>query len=67
VLDKSVSLGNNGALFTEIRDALYSAKKHPKVAGFIAGLGGKDITTKDINEMIDRAKKMKDGDVEWVE
>ncbi len=67
VLDKNISLGNSGALFTEVRDALYSAKKSPKVVGFIAGLGGKDITTKDINRMIDGAKKMKDGDVEWVE
>ncbi len=67
VLDKAVSLGNAGALFTEVRDALYSAKKKPKVVGFIAGLGGKDITTKDINRIIDSAKKMKDGEVEWVE
>lgn len=67
VLDKAVSLGNAGALFTEVRDALYSAKKKPKVVGFVAGLGGKDITTKDINGMIERAKKMNDGDTEWVE
>lgn len=67
VLDKAVSLGNSGALFTEVRDALYSAKKRPKVVGFIAGLGGKDIRTKDINRIIDSAKKMKDGEVEWVE
>lgn len=84
VLDKAVSLGNAGALFTEVRDALYSAKKSsrsasrnsklsepcsekPKVVGFIAGLGGKDIRTKDINRIIDSAKKMKDGEVEWVE
>ncbi|MBU4246343.1 MAG: pyruvate ferredoxin oxidoreductase [Nanoarchaeota archaeon] len=67
VLDKAVSLGNAGALFTEVRDALYSAKKRPKVVGFIAGLGGKDIRVNDINSMIDRAKKMNDGDIEWVE
>ena len=67
VLDKAVSLGNAGALFTEVRDALYSAAKKPKIVGFIAGLGGKDIRTNDINGMIDRAKKMNDGDVEWVE
>lgn len=67
VLDKDISLGNSGALFTEVRDALYSAKKKPKVVGFVAGLGGKDITAKDINRMIDGAKKMKDGDVEWWE
>jgi len=67
VVDKAVSLGNAGALFTEVRDAIYSAKKRPKVVGFIAGLGGKDIRTNDINGMIDRAKKMNDGDVEWVE
>ncbi len=67
VLDKAISLGNSGALFSEVRDALYSAKKKPKVVGFVAGLGGKDITTKDINRMIDSAKKMKDGDVEWWE
>lgn len=65
VIDRDISLGNSGALFSEVRDALYSVGK-PTVVNFIAGLGGVDITTKNIDEMIEEAKKMKDGEVKWL-
>jgi pyruvate ferredoxin oxidoreductase alpha subunit len=42
VIDKNISLGYEGALFTDIRSALYGSKTI--VNGFVAGLGGRDIT-----------------------
>ncbi len=67
ILEKDISLGlGSGSVFSEVRDALYSLKKKPKVVGFIAGLGGVDITIKLINRAIEHSKKMKDGEVEWL-
>ena len=58
VLEKDISLGAKGALHDEVRSALYSSESRPKVSGFIAGLGGKDIRIKDL-ELV--AKKIKEG------
>ena len=43
--------GNGGALFTDIK-----AKIHKDAYGFIVGLGGKDITPKEINEIYEKTK-----------
>lgn len=65
VLEKDVSLGTNGALYDEVRSALYELMKKPKVSNFIAGLGGRDITEKDLENMIKKIKAGKEG-VEWL-
>ena len=44
VLDRSFTFGNAGAAFTEIAGALYSLPERPVLRGFVAGLGGRDIT-----------------------
>ncbi len=65
VLEKDISLGANGALYDEIRAALYSLEKRPKVSGFIAGLGGKDISAKDMEKLMQKIKEGKEG-TEWL-
>ncbi|MEI8350531.1 MAG: pyruvate ferredoxin oxidoreductase [Candidatus Omnitrophota bacterium] len=55
VLDKSISLGSEGPLYTEVKSLF--ANKKPKVSGFVAGLGGRDITLQTIKEMVDISKK----------
>jgi pyruvate ferredoxin oxidoreductase alpha subunit len=55
VLEKSVSLGSEGPLYTEIK-SLFPQDK-PKISGFIAGLGGRDITFDTLEEMIDTSKR----------
>jgi pyruvate ferredoxin oxidoreductase alpha subunit len=66
VIEKNISLGlGSGSVFSEIRDALYHLKKKPKVVGAVVGLGGTDVRIKDINALINKSKKMKDGDVKW--
>lgn len=42
VIDKDISFGNAGALFTEIKASLKNSEI--KLSNFIAGLGGRDIT-----------------------
>lgn len=51
VLDRNVSYGHEGALFTEVKAALYGAGLRLPVQGFIAGLGGEDIRPEDVEEM----------------
>ena len=56
VVDRDYSFGSpyfGGVLFTEIRSALYptAASLPPHVIGFTCGLGGREVTLKDIKEM----------------
>jgi len=51
VLDRNISLGNKGALFTEIRDCMCNQNKNIK--GYIVGLGGRDVTQEHIKKAFD--------------
>ncbi|MEK7281187.1 MAG: pyruvate ferredoxin oxidoreductase, partial [Chloroflexota bacterium] len=44
VLEKAISLGSYGCLLTELRSLFYCRPSAPTINGFIAGLGGRDIT-----------------------
>lgn len=44
VLDRDCSFGYEGALATEVKAALAELSVRPQVAGFIGGLGGRDLT-----------------------
>lgn len=50
VVDRNISLGHKGALELDVKTALYGSKV--KISSFIAGLGGRDVTKKDIKEML---------------
>jgi len=54
VIDRNISPGLGGALFAEVKSAIYD-KSDAKVYGFIAGLGGTDVTYKDIETMCKKA------------
>ncbi len=51
VLDRNVSFGATGIIYQETKAVLYNASVRPAVFGFIAGLGGRDITPETIKEM----------------
>ncbi len=61
IIDRDISLGEEGALFSDIKSALFDKKM--TINGFIAGLGGRDITKKDIEKMILTKKQSK---TEWL-
>ncbi len=49
VMDKSMSFGGNGgAVFHEVRHALYGSSGHPNVVNYIFGLGGRDTSPKQL-------------------
>jgi len=54
VLDRALSFGYEGPVCSEIKSALYSEDKKPKVVGFIGGLGGRDISLDGFEQMINR-------------
>jgi len=55
VLDRAISFGGpGGAVCSEIRSALYGEAKRPKVISFVGGLGGRDITPAEFEEIVNR-------------
>jgi len=45
VFEKALSYGNQGALYADIKSALYSRQNKPIVHNYILGLGGREIKT----------------------
>jgi pyruvate ferredoxin oxidoreductase alpha subunit len=64
VIDRNISVGSEGVLFNETKAALHG-ESDAKVTGFIAGLGGKDVTYKDIETMCKKAMTGKRKEQEW--
>lgn len=60
VVDRNISLGYHGAVFTDVKAALSQTKV--RVNGFIAGLGGRDVRPADIVHMLTR----NNTDEEWI-
>lgn len=51
VLDKNIVYGSGGALAREMRAALCGELDIPEVYSYILGLGGRDVTSKDVLEI----------------
>jgi len=58
VVDRNISFGGEGIFAGEIKAALYGrdAAQSPQVHGFIAGLGGQDITPQTLRDILDRTR-----------
>ena len=74
VIDRDYSYGSpsgGGVLFHELRSALYPLSERPVMLNFIAGLGGREVMVRDIEEMVETTQKAIDtGKIEqettWV-
>jgi 2-oxoisovalerate ferredoxin oxidoreductase alpha subunit len=64
VIDRNISVGMEGALFTEVKASIFG-KSDSKVYGYISGLGGKDVTFQDIEKMCEKVINGKAKDLEW--
>lgn len=65
VVDRALSFGGpGGPAYSEIRSALYSEKKRPRILGFVGGLGGRDLTVAEFEGMVRRALEMKPSGAE---
>lgn len=52
VLEKALSYGNQGALFADVKSALFSAETRPFVHNYIVGLGGREIKTEHLYDAL---------------
>jgi pyruvate/2-oxoacid:ferredoxin oxidoreductase alpha subunit len=70
VMDRNCSYGHHGIWFQELKSSLFtmSEKKRPEIFGYIAGLGGRDITDKTIRSVIEqtRQRKLPEPETIWV-
>jgi pyruvate ferredoxin oxidoreductase alpha subunit len=56
VVDRALSFGGcGGPAYAEVRSAMYSEKKHPKIVGFVGGLGGRDLTVAEFENMVKKS------------
>lgn len=67
VLDRNLSPGIGGIIFQEVKSAMYNEKNKPPIYGFIAGLGGRDITVSSIADLFTHAEKNDPEDIIWME
>lgn len=68
VLDRNFSFGAGGIFAQEVKATLCNLKDGPVVFNFIAGLGGRDITSETFFEMFEKIKANKTPQVEseWI-
>jgi pyruvate ferredoxin oxidoreductase alpha subunit len=59
VFDRCISFGGpGGPVASEVRSALYDEKEGPRVVSLIGGLGGRDMSTKNFEHVIDRGREI---------
>ena len=66
VIDRDFAHGSaddGGILLHEVRSALYPLRDRPQVVNFICGLGGRDISIGDCQQMFDVTMGARDGQV----
>lgn len=74
IVDRDYSFGSNshgGVLYTEIAAALYPERERPVLVPFIAGLGGREVSAENIQEMEETVEQVtargeQDVTCEWI-
>ncbi|MFQ5838478.1 MAG: transketolase C-terminal domain-containing protein [Thermoplasmata archaeon] len=67
VLDRSYTGTHGGPLYTEISAALQDLPYSPKLLGFYAGLGGRDLSPSVLKSCLMEALKAEEGGVRWAD
>jgi 2-oxoisovalerate ferredoxin oxidoreductase alpha subunit len=70
-IDRTISFGIEGPLHSELKASLYGQQDTPLTAGFIAGLGGRDVTFHDVEKIAEKSMKWlkagkTSGKTEWI-
>jgi pyruvate/2-oxoacid:ferredoxin oxidoreductase alpha subunit len=58
VIDRNISFGASGIFYQEVKAALYNSPEKPPIFGIITGIGGRDVTSTDIEEIVRMTQKM---------
>jgi pyruvate ferredoxin oxidoreductase alpha subunit len=63
VIDRALMLnGLCGPVCTEIKAALFNEQQRPQIRNFVAGLGGRDVTVQNFEEMVEKATSSNPGE-----
>jgi len=67
VIDRNLSFGSGGIFFNELKGALYNGPHHPLVNGYVAGLGGRDVTPEVVEQIVEHLLAAEKGeDLIWI-
>ena len=74
VIDRDYSYGSpsfGGVLFHELRSALYPLERRPHMLNFIAGLGGREVLVRDVDQIVDIVQQsidtgQVDQEITWI-
>ncbi len=68
VIDRNFSFGAGGIFAQEIKAALFNHDRRPHVFGYIAGLGGRDITAETLDEIhtLVKSADRPDPETQWI-
>lgn len=61
-LERNISMGYGGAVYADLAGALINEEKKPVLIDFILGLGGRDVTFKDFEEILSICEKVMAGE-----
>ena len=71
VVERNISFGFGGAVYGELAATFANMENKPRIIDFIVGLGGRDITFKTLNEVLEIAEKAAKGEkvdeVNWID
>ncbi len=68
VVDRNCSYGAHGIFYQEVKSAVYGEAGAPPILGYVAGLGGRDITVDSFKEVAAHAmsKERADEEIVWI-
>ncbi|HHS12824.1 MAG TPA: pyruvate ferredoxin oxidoreductase [bacterium] len=64
VIDRAISFGHEGPFFTEVKAAMYGSQI--PIWGFLAGLGGRDVSIADIESVVTHMKQNEPSNIIWI-
>jgi pyruvate/2-oxoacid:ferredoxin oxidoreductase alpha subunit len=65
VADRSYTFGRMGPAATEVSAALYTAPRHPAVTSFLAGIGGRDVTPRELRHVFETLLSGEEPRTHW--
>jgi len=67
VVDRCCTFGEMGPAATEVRCALYSTTRRPPVASYLAGVGGRDVTPREIRRIFRALESGTSDRTRWID
>ena len=62
VLDRNISMGQEGALASDLKAAFYHRQPRPAVVSFVAGLAGREVSLDSVRRVYERTRRVAEGE-----